>query len=89
MQPDYHFGEDILGEGFFDFFVFRYFAGIAVLEEVVQAGFCPDDIDRRIIRNRLGIAVGQTLAEKGEVAVARHLDVLGAIEGHYRALDGA
>lgn len=52
MHPGYHFGEDILGEGFFDFFVFRYFAGIAVLEEVVQAGFCPDDIDRRILGNR-------------------------------------
>lgn len=52
MQPGCHFGEDFRGEGFFDFFVFRYFAGIAVLEEVVQAGFCPDDIDIRILGNR-------------------------------------
>ena len=52
MQPGCHFGEDFRGEGFFDFFVFRYFAGIAVLEEVVQAGFGLDDIDRRILGNR-------------------------------------
>ena len=54
MQPGCHFGEDFRGEGFFDFFVFRYFAGIAVLEEVVQAGFCLNDIDRSIIGNRDG-----------------------------------
>ena len=54
MQPGCHFGEDVRGEGFFDFFVFRYFAGIAVLEEVVQAGFCLDYIDRSIIGNRGG-----------------------------------
>lgn len=47
MQPGYHFGEDILGEGFFDFFVFRYRSSPTVLEEVVQTGFCPDDIDNR------------------------------------------
>lgn len=52
MHPGYHFGEDILGEGFFDFFVFRYCSSPAVLEQMVQTSFGPDDIDIRILGNR-------------------------------------
>lgn len=54
MQPGYHFGEDIRGEGLFDFFVFRYFSSPAVLEQMVQTSFGLDDIDRRILGNRGG-----------------------------------
>ena len=52
MHPGYHFGEDIRGEGFFDFFVFRYSSSPTVLEQMVQTGFCLDDIDIRILGNR-------------------------------------